>query len=60
MNILWSYLSIRVLDGGNVRLSKRPFDKTQDEAALAHPSGPEYDDAVVIALFWHFSPKLVN
>jgi len=47
------YLTVCVLDGGNVGLAEGALDEPKDERALAHASWAKHDHAVVTALGRH-------
>ena len=49
----WLYLSVCVLDCGNVGVSECAVNESEDEAGLADAPGPKDHHPVVVALLRH-------
>ena len=51
---LFTYLSVCVFNGGNVRIIKRSIDESQNKTSLAYSPSSKSHHTIVIALFWHY------
>ena len=51
---LFTYLSVCVFNGGDVRIIKRSIDESQNKTSLAYSPSSKSHHTIVIALFWHY------
>ena len=51
---LFTYLSVCVFNGGDVRIIKRSIDETQNKTSFAYSPSSKSHHTIVIALFWHY------
>lgn len=54
-----AYLSVRILYGWYIALTKSSFDETQHQRTFSHTASAEHNDPIVVALFGHCAGNLI-